>query len=224
MASEIQSKIERKKTKITKEEQVILKLQEKLERRASVIRENQRNYQITWFKPDGTFLSDSELSIPDLYWQPTGYGMGLNRIAYWSTVPTEDLGFNGDYSGPADERRTRILNLAEKIKRGFTLSYERRQLDKRTFERNLQSAIKNLTAAQIYRKTKDDWYHNYDFERDQPMLDDWEIQLKEHLTTSYSYPLKAPYQARQITSSQLQLYLGEMEKKNPSESLRGGKE
>lgn len=220
----IQEQIEREKTKIAQEAQSILTLQERLDGRADLIRNIVRNYQKTWFKPDGTPLSDLELSIPDLRWEP-GVWTGYGPLAKWSAIQEEDLGFNGDYSTPADKRRSEILTEAGHEKEKFNCEYHRRQLTKRSFERNLQSAVINLRKYLTTIKESDRALDKHDYEKYKPLLDDWEYQLIEHFDkTSYSCYLKSPYQARQITSAHLQHYLGEMEKRNSSESLIGGKE
>lgn len=218
----IQEQFEREETKLAQEAQTILTVQKKLERKADVIRRISGNYQKTWFKPNGTHLTDLELSIPDLYWEPSTWG-GYGPLAKWSTIQEEELGFDGDYSTPADKRRTEILTEAGHEKEKFNMRYHRRQLTKRSFERNIQSAVVNLKKYLSDIKGSDNCLDKSDYENNKPLLDDWETQLVEHFVkTSYCYPLKAPYQARDITSNQLQSYLGEMEKKNPSERFGGG--
>lgn len=218
MTTKIQKQIERENTKIAKGRIATEAMHQKLEARADMIRRVEINHKQTWFKPDGTSLTDLELRIPDLYWQSTTW-TGCGPIAYWSTIQTEELGFNGDYSGPADQKRTDILNKASEEKYKFNWNYHRRQLDKKTFEKNLQSALTNLRKYIDHIKDSTNWLDMHHYQRDKPMLDYWGIQLAEHLATPYSdQPLttKTPYQAREITSEELQKHLEQMEKLNPS--------
>lgn len=219
------TQIEREKMKIAKGKEAIEVMHKKLEIRADRIRRVERNYERTWLKPDGTPLADLELRVPDLYWEPTTW-TGYGPIAYWSTIQTEELGFNENYSSPANQNRTDILNKASEEKSKFNWSYHRRQLHRKTFEKNIQSAVTNLRRYIARIKDSDDWLDKWHYKRDKPLLDDWEIQLTEHFNTNYGkfIPLKAPYQAREITSKQLQEYLGKMEERNASERLKGGQQ
>jgi len=68
-------------TKTTQGIHVINTLQQRLERGAKIIQNIGGNYRQTWFKPDGTPLSDLELKIPDLYWGPTTW-TGCGPMTY----------------------------------------------------------------------------------------------------------------------------------------------
>lgn len=96
-----------------------------------------------------------------------------------------------------------------------------RRLKKGKFEEALLAAIDNL-ARELKVLGEDSSY----IEERETYLTILKKMQEEHFATPYNntlLSLRVSYQSRQITSDQLQDYLCEMEKRNPSKRFGGGK-
>lgn len=180
-------------------------LRERFEKKAGIIMNLLGNYRETWFKPDGTPLSDYELRVPDSWKEHNIGGMfGNGHIIYWCR-----------HSIP-EETRSKTMN-------EFDRKYYARQLGKISFESYLQIAVNNVRKyiTQMGEETKKDWLGELRYKDAEKALLFLEPKLSEYLATPYSdqpLPPRIPYEAREITSEQLQNHLGRMEGENPSKS------
>jgi hypothetical protein len=206
-----EKQIEREKTNALQRVEKICVLREKLGIRTGIFMNLEKNRRETWFKPDKTPLSDYELRVPDSWAEHNiGGGFGNSYLMYWCR-----------YSIP-QEIRSRTMN-------DFDRDYHARKLNRDTFGKYLQIAVNNRKKekTRLEKIESPDWLDKHHYDGDVKTSEFLETQLAEHLATPYSdqpFPPKIPYQAREITSEQLQQHLGEMEKRDPSlRYIRGQK-